>query len=86
MVERRGRRGIFTGKRTARLQGVITGTGSRRFEAARKRIAKAAGVAPKKVSDADTIEYLARVEDVAVAFRVLVLMEIAEIVASRAET
>lgn len=86
MVERRGRRGIFTGKRTARLQGVITEVDSRRFEAARKRLGKAAGVPPEKVSDANTIEYLTRVETVAKDQRVLVLMEIAEIVASRAET
>lgn len=82
-MERRGRRGIFTGKRVARLQGVITAPGSRRFEAARKRLAKAAGVPAAKVSDADTVEYLARVESIDGEARGLVLNEVAETVKAR---
>lgn len=81
--ETRGRRAIFTGKRCVRLQGVITGPGSRRFEDARKRLGKAAGVAVAKVSDADTIEYLARVESLAPSARQAVLADVAAIVKER---
>lgn len=84
MTETRGRRGLFTGKRTARLQGVITEPGSRRFEQARKRLGKAAGVLAEKVSDADTIVYLTLVEEVSQGSRKLVLAEVAAAVKARA--
>lgn len=60
---RAGRASIFRGKQGgARLQGVITKAGSNRFEQARKRLARLAGRDVEEVSDADTIEYLARGE------------------------
>lgn len=70
----RGRRGIFADKKTHRLQGVITSSGARLFEAARKRLAKAAGV--DRASDADTIEYLAHVEKMAANMREIVLEDV----------
>lgn len=45
-----------------RVQGDITPIGSSAFEAARRRVGKLAGVEYEHVSDADTIEYLARGE------------------------
>lgn len=56
-------RSIFRGKRGGdRLQGVITPIGSKRFEEARRKLAKLAAREPEEVSDADTIEFLARGE------------------------
>lgn len=72
--ERRGRRGIFKGSRTRRLQGVITSRGSSRFEAARKRLSRAAGV--DRASDADTIDYLSFVESIAQGARRIVLDDV----------
>lgn len=43
-----------------RIQGMISKAGATKFEQARKRLADLAGWKPEKVSDADTIEYLAR--------------------------
>jgi hypothetical protein len=58
-----GRASIFRDKKDgARLQGIITKAGSQRFEAARKRLARLAARDAEEVSDADTIEYLARGE------------------------
>lgn len=53
-----GRPTIFKGKKGDRYQGAVTPVGSRGFEAARKRLARLAGL--KTASDGDTIEYLAR--------------------------
>ncbi len=50
---------IFRDK-SVRVQGVISAMGSKCFEERRRALAKLAGWDPKKVSDADTIEYLAR--------------------------
>jgi hypothetical protein len=56
-----GRRSIFRGKlRTLRVQGIMSRDGMRAFKAARRQLAKLAGVRIVDVSDADTIEFLAR--------------------------
>ena len=56
-----GRDSIFRDKAGGdRYQGIVTKTGAQRFEAARSRLAKLANRDPERVSDADTIEYLAR--------------------------
>lgn len=63
--ETRGRRAIFPGKMAAgadRVQGVLSPIGSKAFEQARARLAKLTAREPEQVSDADTIEYLARGE------------------------
>lgn len=52
---------IFKEPKTVRLQGVISKPGGVKFEAARKRLGKLAKW-KGPVSDADTIEYLARGE------------------------
>lgn len=58
-----GRASIFRDKKGgSRVQGVMTPIGSRAFEQARQRLGKLASVEKEKVSDADTIEYLARGE------------------------
>lgn len=58
-----GRPTIFTPKdgEPVRAQ-ALTITGSKRFEAARRRLAKLAGWEPEQVSDADTVEFMARGE------------------------
>ena len=43
-----------------RYQGILTKVGSQRFEAARALLGALVGRPTKKVSDADTIEFLAR--------------------------
>lgn len=54
---------IFRDKKGGdRVQGQITPIGSLRFERARKRLGKLADRDVEHVSDADTIEYLARGE------------------------
>lgn len=53
---------IFDLPKEVRIQGVISKPGSVKFEQARKRLAKLVGWAPERVSDADTIEFLARGE------------------------
>ena len=56
-----GRRAIFRGKENGvRVQAIITKNGGRWFEEARKRLAKLVGAQAADVSDADTVEYLAR--------------------------
>lgn len=50
---------IFKNKEV-RVQGMISKMGSTCFEERRKQLARIAGWDPKKVSDADTIEFLAR--------------------------
>jgi hypothetical protein len=58
-----GRASIFRDKEGGdRVQGVITKDGSKAFEAARKRLALLARRPVTQVSDADTIEFLARGE------------------------
>jgi len=58
-----GRPCIFRDKAGGtKKQGVITPAGTIRFEAARRRLAKLAGREVEQISDADTIEYLARGE------------------------
>jgi hypothetical protein len=60
---RPGRTSIFRDKAGGdRVQGNITAAGSVRFEQARRRLAKLAGCEYEDVSDADTIEFLARGE------------------------
>lgn len=63
-----GRPVIFRDKKGDRVQGKISATGSRGFEAARRRLAKLAGFDPAKVGDADTIEYLARGEKATIEY------------------
>jgi hypothetical protein len=57
-MSKMGRGNIFGPKNGDRVQGVLTREGSRLFEGGRKRLAALSGRA--NVSDADTIEYLAR--------------------------
>lgn len=45
-----------------RVQGMISKAGAECFEVRRKQLAKLSGWDAKKISDADTIEYLARGE------------------------
>lgn len=52
---------IFRNK-SVRVQGMITKAGKVAFEQRRQQLAKLAGWDPKKVSDADVIDYLARGE------------------------
>ena len=64
--EKRGRRAIFPGKSSPgadRVQGVLSPVGSKAFEQARARLAAMTQREPEQVSDADTIEYLARGEN-----------------------
>lgn len=63
-----GRASLFRGKQGGmRVQGNLTKIGGQCFEQARGRLKKlyrsVIGTNPKTVSDADTIEYLARGED-----------------------
>ena len=63
-----GRRSIFGSKEDGyRVQGVLTKEGGRRFEQARRALAKlvaeVTGRTPVGISDADAIEALARGED-----------------------
>lgn len=61
MAKRMGQPSIFEDKSGGdRVQGNISGRGSVAFEAARRRLAKLAGWEYERVSDGDTIEYLAR--------------------------
>ena len=56
-----GQPSIFRNKKGGdRLQGIVTPEGSRRFEMARRRLAKLAGREVEHVSDADVIEFLVR--------------------------
>ena len=62
-----GRASIFRGKDDGvRVQGILTKTGGACFEGARARLRatyqRAVGEAPRSVSDADVIEFLARGE------------------------
>jgi hypothetical protein len=64
-----GRRAIFRGKEGGvRVQAIITKVGGQRFERARKRLAELAGWIASEVSDADTVEFLARGEAETVAY------------------
>jgi hypothetical protein len=64
-----GRRSIFRGKEGGvRVQAIITKIGGQKFERARKRLAELAGWASKDVSDADTVEFLARGEAETMAY------------------
>ena len=66
MTKRRllcGHRSIFRDKKGGdRLHGIVTKVGSAKFELHRARLALLASRTPDEVSDADTIEYLARGE------------------------
>jgi hypothetical protein len=56
-----GRRAIFRGKEHGRrVQAIITKAGGKAFEERRKELAKLAGWKVADVSDADTVEYMAR--------------------------
>jgi hypothetical protein len=58
-----GRASIFREKAGGdRVQGLLTPIGSKRFEQARATLAKLAGRETEQISDADTIEFLARGE------------------------
>ena len=57
---RMGRPSIFPNKKGGRVQGGLTDVGSKQFNVARGRLADLAGWKVKDVTDADTIEYLAR--------------------------
>lgn len=64
MLGMAGRPSIFKGKENGdRVQGYISQAGSKKFEDARRRLAVLAQWSVKAVSDADTIEYLARGDD-----------------------
>lgn len=55
---------LFPGKAGGtRVQGILTPVGTRRFELARERLAHLVNKDPEKISDAETIEYLARGEE-----------------------
>ncbi len=56
-----GRHAIFRGKQ-ARVQAIITKTGKLWFEQARAKLARIAELKPADISDADTVEFLARGE------------------------
>lgn len=63
-----GRPSIFRGKQGGRyVQAIITKTGGVEFERARLRLSqlvlRVKGVTPASISDADTVEYLARGDD-----------------------
>lgn len=61
MLGMAGRPSIFKGKEHGdRVQGYISQAGSKQFELARRRLGVLAQWDVKNVSDADTIEYLAR--------------------------
>lgn len=62
-----GRRAIFEESKTIRLQGVISTPGGKAFEAARRRL-KILAKWKGRVSDADTIEFLARGEANTIAY------------------
>lgn len=62
-----GRPSLFGPKSTARVQAVLTVTGSVRFEATRTRVANLIGKEAEQVSDADVIEFLVRGEKEALA-------------------
>lgn len=57
----RGRVSIFE-KDGRKYQGIVSAAAGVKFEAARKRLAELAGWADRTVSDADTLEFLARGE------------------------
>lgn len=60
---RSGWQSVFRGKNLKRrYQGVLTNAGAKQFEEARRKLAGLVGVARDKVSDGDTIEFLARGE------------------------
>lgn len=61
MATRTGRRSIFRGK-AVRVQGWLTKVGKRDFEYARGQLALVVGWKANEVSDADTVEFLARGE------------------------
>lgn len=63
----RGRLSIFA-KDGPKVQGIISVPGGHKFERARKRLAELAGWQDRTVSDADTIEFLARGEADTVAY------------------
>lgn len=64
-----GRASIFRDKKGgSRVQGIMTPVGSKRFEQARRRLGKLADRETEHVSDADTIEYLARGESETVKY------------------
>lgn len=58
---KKGRASIFRGKKNGkRVQGIVTFAGGREFERRRKELAELAERDVGDVSDADTIEFLAR--------------------------
>lgn len=58
-----GRPSIFRDKVGGqRVQAIISKAGAKRFEKARKRLAKLAKWQPAQISDADVVEFLARGE------------------------
>lgn len=64
-----GRPSIFRDKVGGqRVQAIISKTGAKRFERARKRLARLAKWKPAQISDADVVEYLARGEADTVAY------------------
>lgn len=62
-----GRRTLFP-KAKHRVAGFLTADGSRRFEAARRRLAELVGWKPSSVSDGNTAEFLARGEADAIEY------------------
>lgn len=63
-----GRPTVFPKKNRANVvMGYLTDAGKKAFERCRKDLGRLAGMPTEKVSDADTIEYLARGEDVTIA-------------------
>ena len=69
MSERKfGRPSVFRGKNPKHVvHGLLTNAGKKAFEGHRKDLGKLAGLPAAKVSDSDTIEYLARGQDVTIA-------------------
>lgn len=66
-MARMGRPTIFSPKQI-RIQGVVSPDGGRRFERARRALARLVGWKPAQVSDGDTIEFLARGEEGTAAY------------------
>jgi hypothetical protein len=64
-----GRPSIFAPKSPKhRRQGIMTPAGSKLFEVARKRLGQLAKMDPKKISDGDVFEFLARGEEATRAY------------------
>lgn len=62
MAKTMGRPTIFVGPKTQHIHGSLTAEGSEAFERARAKLAAISKLPPAKVSDGNTVEFLARGE------------------------